>query len=110
MPYCRVSQRNMGLATYNGAGSRERTGQALERRATYNHRRSIQLRRLIVHTSGVLHTIARQCVADGKRWFPETAEALPFTALALCGEVGELANIVKKIARGSLNIKDAKTR
>lgn len=63
-----------------------------------------------MHTSGVLHTIARQCVADSKRWFPETAEALPFTALALCGEVGELANIVKKVARGSLNIKDAKTR
>jgi NTP pyrophosphatase (non-canonical NTP hydrolase) len=61
-------------------------------------------------TSGVLTDIARQCMKDSKRWFPDTAHSLAFMTLALCGEVGELANIVKKIERGSCDIRDAKTK
>jgi NTP pyrophosphatase (non-canonical NTP hydrolase) len=56
-------------------------------------------------------TMVKQCLADSKRWFPnETSnvhENLPFLCLALAGEVGELANVVKKIVRGSLDAKDA---
>lgn len=50
--------------------------------------------------------LVRQCQEDSQRWFPGVAN-LPFLVLALAGEVGELANVVKKIVRGSLNGKDA---
>jgi NTP pyrophosphatase (non-canonical NTP hydrolase) len=61
-------------------------------------------------TSGVLIEMARQCMRDSHRWFPDTSHSLPFMVLALCGEVGELANIVKKVERGSLDMKDARTK
>jgi NTP pyrophosphatase (non-canonical NTP hydrolase) len=48
--------------------------------------------------------------SDSKRWFPKTARDITFMALALCGEVGELANIIKKVARGTAEMTDAKTR
>ena len=53
-----------------------------------------------------------QCVSDSNRWFGDQAAArsLPHHTLALAGEVGELANIVKKIDRGSLDPKDPKVR
>jgi NTP pyrophosphatase (non-canonical NTP hydrolase) len=52
--------------------------------------------------------LVRQCQEDGQRWFPGTThDNLPFLVLALAGEVGELANVVKKIVRGSLDAKDA---
>lgn len=53
-----------------------------------------------------------QCVKDSERWFGDQAAAgsLPHHTLALAGEVGELANIVKKIDRGSLDPKDPKVR
>jgi hypothetical protein len=44
-----------------------------------------------------------QCMADSARFFPDVAHSLMFNALALCGETGELANVVKKIERGSLD-------
>jgi NTP pyrophosphatase (non-canonical NTP hydrolase) len=43
--------------------------------------------------------LSLQCVQDSIRWFGDTVTH----TLALAGEVGELANIVKKIDRGSLN-------
>jgi NTP pyrophosphatase (non-canonical NTP hydrolase) len=52
--------------------------------------------------------MVKQCKEDSERWFPDTAhDNLPFLVLALAGEVGELANVVKKIVRGSLDGKDA---
>lgn len=53
-----------------------------------------------------------QCVEDSKRWFGDSYahDNVPHHALALAGEVGELCNIIKKIERGSLSIKDAKVR
>jgi NTP pyrophosphatase (non-canonical NTP hydrolase) len=48
--------------------------------------------------------------ADSKRWFKKTAQDPVFMTLCLLGEGGELANIVKKIARGSLDPKDATVR
>jgi NTP pyrophosphatase (non-canonical NTP hydrolase) len=51
--------------------------------------------------------LARECMADSERWFPGQAHDLPFLTLALAGEVGELANVVKKIVRGSLSPTDA---
>lgn len=53
-----------------------------------------------------------QCVEDSKRWFGDSYahDNVPHHTLALAGEVGELANIIKKIERGSLSIKDAKVR
>jgi NTP pyrophosphatase (non-canonical NTP hydrolase) len=51
--------------------------------------------------------LVKQCQDDTKRWFPGTEPNLPFLVLALAGEVGELANVVKKIVRGSLDPKDA---
>lgn len=47
-----------------------------------------------------------QCTNDSNRWFPE-AQDLPTMTLAMCGEAGEVANLVKKIVRGSLTIEDA---
>jgi NTP pyrophosphatase (non-canonical NTP hydrolase) len=50
--------------------------------------------------------LSLQCVQDSIRWFGDTVtdtNAIPHHTLALAGEVGELANIVKKIDRGSLN-------
>jgi NTP pyrophosphatase (non-canonical NTP hydrolase) len=52
--------------------------------------------------------LVRQCQEDSQRWFPGTTQDnLPFLVLALAGEVGELANVVKKIVRGSLDARDA---
>jgi NTP pyrophosphatase (non-canonical NTP hydrolase) len=48
--------------------------------------------------------------ADSKRWFPDRAEDSIYMTLALCGEVGELANEIKKVGRGTASMQDAKTR
>lgn len=59
-----------------------------------------------------LFKLGKQCVEDSERWFGDQAivYSIPHHTLALAGEVGELANIVKKIDRGSLDIKDANVR
>jgi NTP pyrophosphatase (non-canonical NTP hydrolase) len=48
-----------------------------------------------------LDEIIAQCQRDSEDWFPSTSHDLPFQVLSLCGETGELANLVKKVARGS---------
>lgn len=60
-------------------------------------------------TTGLL---AEQCVKDSEDWFGDTGvhTSVPHMTLALAGEVGELANIVKKIERGSIRLEDARTR
>ena len=52
----------------------------------------------------------KQSRQDSLRWFPEVSDNLAHHTMALAGEVGEFANLVKKIERGSLNIQDAAVR
>jgi NTP pyrophosphatase (non-canonical NTP hydrolase) len=52
-----------------------------------------------------LHFLMQQCTTDSKEWFPRT-QGLAFMTLAMAGEVGEVANIVKKIERGSYTLDD----
>jgi NTP pyrophosphatase (non-canonical NTP hydrolase) len=47
--------------------------------------------------------IAEQCGEDSRRWFPSVSNDIGFQALAIAGEAGEFANIVKKCGRGSLD-------
>lgn len=56
--------------------------------------------------------LQQQCVIDSERWFGDTGihASVPHQTLAMCGEVGEFANLIKKIERGSLDIRDAKVR
>lgn len=42
------------------------------------------------------------CTEDSQRWFPGT-QGIDFMTLAMCGEAGEVANIVKKYIRGSMS-------
>ncbi len=39
---------------------------------------------------------------DGQEWFPHLDHNISHTSLGLCGEVGEIANMVKKYERASL--------
>lgn len=48
-----------------------------------------------------------QCVADSARWFPGEAQSVANLTLCLAGEVGEIANLVKKVTRGSLTFEEA---
>jgi len=57
-----------------------------------------------------LTTIFKQCSTDSDNWFgEEVSHSLAHHVLALCGESGELANLVKKVQRGSLEM-NAETR
>jgi len=55
----------------------------------------------------VLNQMRDESHQASKEWFPETADDLNHHALALCGEVGEVANIVKKAQRGSIELDEA---
>jgi len=58
--------------------------------------------------SAVMSLLATVCLEDSKRWFPgETNGDLVHHTLSMAGEVGEVANIVKKIQRGDLKLSDA---
>jgi NTP pyrophosphatase (non-canonical NTP hydrolase) len=54
-----------------------------------------------------LALLSQQCGNDTQEWFP-SAHNLGHMALALCGETGEIANLVKKIDRGDFNVEMAK--
>jgi NTP pyrophosphatase (non-canonical NTP hydrolase) len=47
-----------------------------------------------------INEIAEQCGVDGRDWFPDVADSPTIMILAACGEVGELANLQKKVERG----------
>ena len=62
-------------------------------------------------SSGELVRLEQTAISDSHRWFPECDPlGLPFWVLALAGEVGELANEVKKVMRGSADFNDAKVK
>jgi NTP pyrophosphatase (non-canonical NTP hydrolase) len=61
-------------------------------------------------STGVINAMARGAMADSLRWFPGRAKDLGFLALCYGGEAGEFQNVVKKVMRGSLDMKDASTR
>ena len=56
-----------------------------------------------------IRAIQDSCVEDSKRWFPDIQPTPHYLTIALAGEVGEFANIVKKVMRGSLEMNN-KTR
>jgi len=56
---------------------------------------------LIFETPNLLGERAAQAYTDSARWFPDMADDIPLTALCLAGEVGEAANLIKKVARGT---------
>lgn len=60
----------------------------------------------------VLSELSKQCIDDSEKWFGDSAVvySIPHHTLAMAGELGEFANIVKKIERGSLDIHDPKVR
>lgn len=71
----------------------------------------------VIGKNPLLDDLTQQCVEDSKRWFPEvcpkptdssrqTVLHLTHHTLAMFGEVGEFANLLKKIERGSLNLDD----
>lgn len=53
-----------------------------------------------------LEDIIKQCLEDSENWFPNTAEDLGFLTIAMCGEIGEFANLIKKGMRGDFDIED----
>lgn len=48
--------------------------------------------------------IQTQCLENSERWFPDTAHNLGYSLIALMGELGEFANLFKKVERGSLEL------
>lgn len=65
-------------------------------------------------TPSATYLRSQQCLEDSERWFGDVgghlAHSITHHSLALAGEVGEVCNIIKKIERGSLDIRDAKVR
>lgn len=54
-----------------------------------------------------LNQLIAQCTADSQRWFPGKAQLIENQVLCMAGEVGEVANHVKKVVRGSCSIEKA---
>jgi NTP pyrophosphatase (non-canonical NTP hydrolase) len=53
--------------------------------------------------------LAKQCQQDSEDWFAD-ANNMVHHSLGMAGEVGEFCNIVKKIDRGSLDIRTSRVR
>jgi NTP pyrophosphatase (non-canonical NTP hydrolase) len=55
----------------------------------------------------LLNQIAHQCLEDAVAWFPDSAPDVVYSGLALAGEAGEYANILKKVVRGDMTLQEA---
>jgi NTP pyrophosphatase (non-canonical NTP hydrolase) len=55
-----------------------------------------------------LNQLIDQCTADSQRWFPGKAQLMENQVLCMAGEVGEVANLVKKVLRGSVKLEDVR--
>jgi NTP pyrophosphatase (non-canonical NTP hydrolase) len=51
-----------------------------------------------------------EAMNDSKLWFPGKAMDVVHATLGLCGEVGEFANVIKKIDRGDVKLTSAVVR
>lgn len=55
-----------------------------------------------------LNELSAQAIANSRRWFPKlhtsTWDQVQHFMLGLCGEVGEAANLVKKVNRGDKHL------
>jgi NTP pyrophosphatase (non-canonical NTP hydrolase) len=60
--------------------------------------------------SKTLEEIIEECRRDSETWFPSASHDLTHQTLGLCGEVGELANLVKKVGRGTHEYATLKNR
>lgn len=56
-----------------------------------------------------LNQLIADCSADSNRWFPGKAQTLGNQVLCMAGEVGEVANLVKKVIRGSVELDDVRS-
>lgn len=57
----------------------------------------------------LLHGLAQEMHNDSARWFgEETANSLTINVMGLCGESGEVIDIVKKVMRGSMTLEEAR--
>tara|TARA_Y100001949_G_scaffold168329_1_gene166974 strand:- start:13 stop:330 length:318 start_codon:yes stop_codon:yes gene_type:complete len=56
-----------------------------------------------------LQAIQNEVEADSVLFFKDSSEDIAHHVLALCGEVGELANMIKKMQRGDLKIDEEDT-
>ena len=55
--------------------------------------------------------IQRQCWNDSVEYFPNSHPGSPdYLALCLAGEVGEVANEIKKLLRGSITLEELRRR
>ena len=55
-----------------------------------------------------LGSMITQCTKDSNRWFPGKAQSIANQVLCMAGEVGEVANLIKKVERGSITLGDAR--
>lgn len=54
-----------------------------------------------------LERMIEDCVNDSHKWFPGKAQRIENITLCMAGEVGEVANLVKKIVRGDFDVERA---
>lgn len=45
--------------------------------------------------------LTKQALEDSERWFPDVAHSITHHTISIAGEVGEFANLVKKLHRGT---------
>lgn len=50
-----------------------------------------------------LPEIVIECINDSRDWFPDVADDMVHHTLSMAGEVGEFANVLKKVQRGSMD-------